>query len=221
MKFKAFMLSGALVSAFLSSAVPAAVVVEGEPNDTQATALNLDGHFTLDHDADIGDMTANTSTLIPHVTVEASPGNNTFDWFSFAVASAGSKGIFDIDYAIQGDTGFDSWLDLFDAGGNLLASSDDASTLFGAGGSISGLDAYLEYTFASAGTYGVRVGNWCCPQPQAGGAGYELQVSIEDHALSSAVPEPATWAFMISGFGLIGGALRSSRRKNMARAFSA
>jgi hypothetical protein len=29
----------------------------------------------------------------------------------------------------------------------------------------------------------------------------------------SAVPEPATWAMMIGGFGMVGGAMRSARRK--------
>jgi hypothetical protein len=39
-------------------------------------------------------------------------------------------------------------------------------------------------------------------------------------ALTSVVPEPATWAMMIMGFGLIGGALRSAngRRRRMQRA---
>ena len=31
---------------------------------------------------------------------------------------------------------------------------------------------------------------------------------------SGAVPEPTTWAMMVGGFGLIGGAMRSSRRKS-------
>lgn len=31
--------------------------------------------------------------------------------------------------------------------------------------------------------------------------------------LSGAVPEPASWAMMLTGFGLLGTALRSSRRK--------
>lgn len=36
---------------------------------------------------------------------------------------------------------------------------------------------------------------------------------IDDLRLTAAVPEPATWALMILGFGAIGGALRSSRRR--------
>jgi hypothetical protein len=34
-----------------------------------------------------------------------------------------------------------------------------------------------------------------------------------DYTPSSAVPEPATWAFMIVGFGAVGAAMRSARRK--------
>ncbi|MBT9473847.1 MAG: PEPxxWA-CTERM sorting domain-containing protein [Phenylobacterium sp.] len=34
---------------------------------------------------------------------------------------------------------------------------------------------------------------------------------MEATSLSSAVPEPATWAMMIAGFGLAGSALRSRR----------
>jgi hypothetical protein len=35
---------------------------------------------------------------------------------------------------------------------------------------------------------------------------------------ASAVPEPATWAMMIGGFGMVGGSMRSARRKQRAGA---
>ncbi|GAA0484879.1 hypothetical protein GCM10009096_29430 [Parasphingorhabdus litoris] len=38
-------------------------------------------------------------------------------------------------------------------------------------------------------------------------------IASEAGQISGAVPEPATWAFMIFGFGAIGGALRSNRRR--------
>jgi len=38
--------------------------------------------------------------------------------------------------------------------------------------------------------------------------------------VQSAVPEPATWAMMIGGFGLAGGALRSARRRRGRLAYS-
>lgn len=31
--------------------------------------------------------------------------------------------------------------------------------------------------------------------------------------LEAAVPEPASWAFMLAGFGLVGGALRRTRKQ--------
>lgn len=40
-------------------------------------------------------------------------------------------------------------------------------------------------------------------------------------ALTGAVPEPATWALMLVGFGLVGGAVRSSRRSRVRVAFAA
>ena len=36
-------------------------------------------------------------------------------------------------------------------------------------------------------------------------------------AVAGAVPEPATWAMMISGFGLVGASMRRSRRKKQVR----
>jgi hypothetical protein len=40
-------------------------------------------------------------------------------------------------------------------------------------------------------------------------------LTIGDMAAMGAVPEPATWAFMIFGFGAIGGALRRGRKANV------
>jgi hypothetical protein len=36
---------------------------------------------------------------------------------------------------------------------------------------------------------------------------------VSGNAIISGVPEPATWAMMIGGFGMVGGAMRSARRK--------
>ncbi|WP_339693376.1 PEPxxWA-CTERM sorting domain-containing protein [uncultured Parasphingorhabdus sp.] len=40
-------------------------------------------------------------------------------------------------------------------------------------------------------------------------------ISFDINAVSGAVPEPATWAFMIFGFGAIGGAMRRQRKANL------
>jgi hypothetical protein len=35
----------------------------------------------------------------------------------------------------------------------------------------------------------------------------------ENRTLSAAVPEPSTWAMLLLGFGFVGGAMRSARRR--------
>ena len=201
----------------LSSPALASTVLDSEPNDTLATAQSLDGNFSLDADADI-----ESSTTIPHATV-ANSTEGGFDWFSFTVASNGSLGIFDLDYG----QGWDPFLDLFDATGTRLLWSDDDPANSGAGGSTSVLDPYLQYTFALAGTYFIRVGS-CCFQtgdgvlpydpfddaPGYAGIdytnGYELQVSL---TAPGGVPEPSTWAMMLIGFGAIGFSMRRSKQQ--------
>lgn len=43
---------------------------------------------------------------------------------------------------------------------------------------------------------------------------YDFRVMVDPSIASTpAVPEPATWAMMIGGFGMVGGAMRSARRK--------
>lgn len=208
----------AAVAAFCCPTIAsAAQVIELEPNDTIATAQNIDAFFSMEADPDI-----ENSTTRPHVTVVGLPGDGTYDVFSFTAAS-NSFATFDIDYAYDINTriGFDSYLTLYDGAGQQLRTNDDncgtfgdcTSALPGAGGSNYGLDSYFSYSFSDAGTYFIEVGN-CCKGPQAGGSGYELQVSLQDHAVTSgAVPEPATWAMMVIGFGAVGMGMRSSRRK--------
>lgn len=45
------------------------------------------------------------------------------------------------------------------------------------------------------------------------GRGVQIDNLLVTGTLPSAVPEPATWAMMIMGFGLAGGAIRSRRRR--------
>jgi hypothetical protein len=173
---------------------PAAIVAEIEPNDTILTAQNIDGEFSLDFSTDIGDTTSNTSTLIPHVTIDGTPvDDSTVDFYSFTVTTAGSRGIFDIDFA-----DFDSWIELYTGAGSLLASNDDALDAgWGQAGSTSTQDSYLEYVFASPGTYVVAVGNSPDLGPIASEADYTLQVSVGPD--STVVPEPTAlvvWALL-------------------------
>ena len=53
---------------------------------------------------------------------------------------------------------------------------------------------------------------------KAVGADDSLGGYVDNITISSAVPEPATWAMMIIGFGAAGSMVRTARRQN---AFSA
>ena len=113
-----------------ASAVPP--VNDVEPNDTRATAQNLDGEtFTVAPDPNV-----EQSRSLPHITIRGT-GDGSFDYYSFTVANAGDVGIFDIDVSFP-NTGpvppgsLNTELFLYDDRGNLLAENDDR---VGAGGS--------------------------------------------------------------------------------------
>ena len=219
---RAFALAATTAVLLLGAAASAAPVTEIENNDTIATAMNLDPYFTTDFSADIGDTVGNTSTLLPHVTVNAYAEQGGYDWFKFTVATAGARGIFDVDYALHDNfNGFDANLHLYDAGGNYLTGNDDYTISAGQGGSVHSYDSYVEYIFSTPGIYFVQVGSCCYPSPfnqynygpddSTREWNYQLQVSIQNHALAVAdVPEPATLGLM--GLGLLGLAARRRRR---------
>jgi Ca2+-binding RTX toxin-like protein len=179
----------------------AASVSEVEPNDSRDQPQYIDGSsFSLDSDPNIGDQFNNTSTIIPHATINGT-GNDTVDWYSFTVSQAGDGVILDVDGAAVcnelGCNGWDSLVQLYDSSGQILAENSDALPEWGQGGSVSetvgseSLDSYLEYTFQTPGTYYVAVGSGICcgmepsPIPAVGGSGpthYQLQVSLGELA---------------------------------------
>lgn len=65
----------------------------------------------------------------------------------------------------------------------------------------SGTENYLHFK--------ANAGNWNDIFATFGSGGYVVEYSLN----GSVVPEPASWAMMIGGFGIVGGALRSSRRR--------
>ncbi|WP_175517636.1 M36 family metallopeptidase [Planctomicrobium piriforme] len=96
---------------------------------------------------------------IDEAQVISAPGEIAGSLSAVEMADAGDVGMFRIDafagqrLAFNLNSNFDSLLSLFDAAGNRLAWNDNA-----AGPSeAAGLDAYLEYTFANAGTYFIGI----------------------------------------------------------------
>lgn len=207
---KAFLLLAGTALAFSTPLAAQTVNETAGPNGTQATAQDLSGTFGLTASPDIQD-----STTIPHVTViSGTVSESEFDYYSFTVATAGTTGIFDIDFgfvdSLNGpQTNFDPFLSVLDSAGNILAQNDDASTALGAGGSFHAFDSFISYLFPSAGTFAVRVGS-CCEF--AANGTYQLQVSLEAPGVTGAVPEPGTWAMMLLGFGAIGVSIRRRRK---------
>ncbi|MDB2439927.1 NF038122 family metalloprotease, partial [Hellea sp.] len=150
----------------------------GAGNDSIANALNIDDDYSLAADPNI--LNAETN---PHVTVSAT-GDGTVHFYAFTVYGPDSNVILDIDFGDTGDAGsFDSFLELFDAAGNSVATNDTFPFPGGAQGSTSNNDALVNFLVANPGTYFVAVsasGGGGVPA----GATYELNVSAEDNAIT-------------------------------------
>ena len=78
------------------------------------------------------------------------------DVYGFTV-KAGQVVDFDIDTTLNGTGGLGSYLRVFNAQGQQLAFNDDGAA---PGESVLGFDAYLRYTFPTAGSYYVGVSNF-------------------------------------------------------------
>ncbi|MGF1643178.1 MAG: DVUA0089 family protein [Thiotrichales bacterium] len=195
---------GALLPALFCGTAFAFPVNDLEPNDTLATAQNINASFSTGFDADIGDADGNNiSTSSQHVTVYGT-GNGSYDYFRFTVPTAGTLGVFDIDYGMPG---FDSELALWTAAGTVLAENDDHSTTAGAGGSVHNFDAFIQYLFDSAGDYIVGVARYSASATSSGWTGgvigegqdYRLQVAL----MSPVTPVPLPGAVWLFGSGLL------------------
>lgn len=149
-------------------------------------------------------------------TLKAAPG---FAWTSLSNSSGillgalvGNYGSFTIDYSLD-----------FLLGGN---------TVFSQAGSESSCCAHLG-PFSAPVTTGLSLDTLRLTATRtqgSGGPAFSLapfngtpdKNSSYNFSFSavSAVPEPSTWALMLLGFGLVGGAMRSKRRQKFAHSFA-
>lgn len=95
-----------------------------------------------------------------------------------------------------------------DGSGDILADGEFTGTTEGpyGFGTIDFEPVTIDFT-AISDTITFSIGN----QSRTGVEGID-NVSLTSLAPQAGVPEPATWAMLISGFGLVGGSLRRSRR---------
>ncbi|WP_375271313.1 M10 family metallopeptidase C-terminal domain-containing protein [Sphingomonas sp.] len=143
-------------------------------NGSIATAVATAGAYDVDANPEI-----TNSTSLPHATINATAAGGSLEYYRIDVTVPGSQAIFDIDGPGTLD---DSFIELVNSAGVVIASNDT-----GAGDpSYPGHDdAYLAYTFATAGTYYIRVGLWngaATAQPLIAGQTYQLNISLANSA---------------------------------------
>lgn len=204
-------------------------IIETGPNDTFDNPMMLEPiDFSIILHEDIIH-----SDSIPWTSIRAT-GNKTFDFFSFIISENEVDGYFDIDHAFRSNYDFvnhvpfkdpiDLVLHLFDSQGNYLSEGDVSPMSSGAGGSLSDLDPFMEYTFTSPGEYVLGVGRYgSMPSPTEPGVllgempryndSYTLQISlsdVDDHCQVIPLP-PSLWLLGSAAATLIG----FGRRKQM------
>lgn len=145
-------------------------------NGSIATAVNTAGAYDVDSNPNI-----TNSTSIPHATINATAAGGSVEYYRVDVTQAGAQAVFDIDGT---GTLTDSIIELVNGAGTVLASNDTGP---GDPGTTVNDDAYITYTFATPGTYYIRVGRWTSTtgsvaQPLQAGQTYQLHISLQGAA---------------------------------------
>ncbi len=185
------------------------------PLSGSATAVNpLGGSFySVTDQTGPGSYALTQSFFVP---VAATSALLTFQMF--ASNQSGTTIIDPIGLDHTGPANQHARVDILSAGADPFSTSvaDVIASLY-LGDDGAGLNPYIDYSFdllalgLSGGTgYQVRFGqvdNQLFFQQGVDNVSIDAQVA--------AVPEPATWAFMIFGFGAVGGAMRRQRKANV------
>jgi PEP-CTERM motif len=143
------------------------------------------------------------------------PANTTYT-FSYWVTGADSFNLPDIQVEVNGapiDTGFQV-TDYAGTGLTGTVDNADAGTPFGSSGT--GWQKVTDhFTTAAAGPYDISLFDI---NPNWGAPGDDFTVDDLSLTTVGGAPEPATWAMMLVGVGVAGGALRMARSKQTALA---
>ncbi len=141
-------------------------------NGSMATAVDTAGAYDVDANANI-----TNSTSVPHATINATAAGGSVEYYRIDVTTAGAQAVFDID-----GTGSltDSIIELVNSAGVVIATNDTGP---GDPGTTVNDDSYITFTFATPGTYYIRVGRWTQPtgsvaQPLLTGQTYQLHISL-------------------------------------------
>jgi len=205
-----------------------AVINEVEPNNPIIpffieSAFSVDPYFSSEYDADIGDVSGNNvSESSIHVSILGT-GDGSFDYYSFTVISGGITGIFDIDYGSGSGGSVDTMIALWNDKGTVLIVNDDYSVSAGAGGSMSGLDSFMQYYFSDPGTYVIGVAEYSSSAGTNGWSGnvldqldtYTLNVALGTGFSTpppSTVPVPPALYLFLSGILSIVGFMRADKK---------
>ncbi|WP_457649932.1 matrixin family metalloprotease [Profundibacter sp.] len=139
-------------------------------NNSRPTAVDISSQFSLASNNDI-----DFSTYVPHVSV-TSTGGSGIEYYAVQINNTGAVISLDIDHTVN----LDSYIQLLDAQGNVLATGDDIRADEGSEGSTSSLDSGLSYTVTTPGTYYIAVGAYSASGIAAlsASASYTLQVSV-------------------------------------------
>ncbi len=184
--------------------------------------FNINPFFSSEFNTDIGDITGNNiSEAASHVSI-LSTGDNNFDYYSFNVSTDGITGVFDIDSGATSNTENAGYIDteiaIWNNKGEVISFNDDISTVAGADGSSSTLDAFIQYTFDTSGTYVIGVAEFNSTASENGWSGnvidssdkYTLNIALGRNIIQtkatnpSSVPiPPAIYLFLIGIISMV------------------
>ncbi len=159
--------------------VNTAIIAKAQTDNNLSAATAIDPQarnaYTL-----VADTNITNSTTTPHASINATATGGGLEYYRVDV-TAGTSAIFDID-----GSSIDTWIEVVNGAGTILADNDDSIT---DAGSSTG-NSYLSYTFATAGTYYLRVGRWTSgadtqAQALAAGTTYTLHMSLSSASVNA------------------------------------